>query len=107
MKGFQGKYYASAEHYGKPTKPEEMGRYNDLSGKIGVCYFAENSLTALAENYGRMYHHANGDFAISGQALTGSLFDISLEKMGLKVASLAVYGVSSYTAGSRHSFIAA
>ncbi|WP_181012956.1 RES family NAD+ phosphorylase [Citrobacter amalonaticus] len=69
MKRFQGKYYASAEHYGKPTKPEEMGRYNDLSGKTGVRYFAENSLTALAESYGRMYHHANGDFAISGHAL--------------------------------------
>ncbi|MFC1241284.1 RES family NAD+ phosphorylase [Enterobacter sichuanensis] len=69
VKRFQGKYYASAEHYGKPTKPEEMGRYNDLSGKTGVCYFAENSLTALAESYGRMYHHANGDFAISGHAL--------------------------------------
>ncbi|MCF1267360.1 RES family NAD+ phosphorylase [Morganella morganii] len=69
VKRFQGKHYPSAEHYGKPVKQDAMGRYNDLSGNTGVCYFAENSLTALAESYGRMYHHGNGHFAISGSSL--------------------------------------
>ncbi len=69
VKRFQGKYYPLAEHYGKPIGASDMGRYNDPSGRTGVCYLAENSLTALAESYGRMYHHSCGNFAISSSSL--------------------------------------
>lgn len=44
---------ATGVYFNKPQKLEEMGRYNDPAGKVGVCYVATNPITAMAESYCR------------------------------------------------------
>lgn len=46
--------HKNAEHYGCPTSPEELGRYNDSKKEIGIWYGAEHPSGALAETFGRL-----------------------------------------------------
>ncbi|MBX8602528.1 RES family NAD+ phosphorylase [Pseudomonas cichorii] len=46
--------HVSAEYYGCPKKPKELGRYNDPKEEIGIWYGAEHPSGALAETFGRL-----------------------------------------------------
>lgn len=50
---WQSENQAEGFYYNKPQKLEEMGRYNDPAGKVGVCYVATDPITAMAESYCR------------------------------------------------------
>ena len=47
--------YPSGVHYGAPMDPEPLGRYNDPTGRTGICYAADNAAAAIAESLGRVY----------------------------------------------------
>lgn len=63
LKRWQSKEYPSAVHYNRPDN-STMGRYNDPTGRTGVCYVSESAVLALAESYGRQYQD-DEDFYIS------------------------------------------
>ncbi|TDB44045.1 RES family NAD+ phosphorylase [Photorhabdus khanii] len=56
QKRWQKKAYPSGVHFNAPKNPEEMGRYNDPTGRTSICYTADYVVTAIAESYGRQYH---------------------------------------------------
>ncbi|MCC3705420.1 RES family NAD+ phosphorylase [Rouxiella badensis] len=60
----------SGVHYGKPREEDDMGRYNDASGRTGVCYTADHSVTAIAESYGRQYQKTPNKFSIGEDELS-------------------------------------
>lgn len=61
---------SSGVYYGAPQKEEDMGRYNDASGRTGICFTADHSVTAIAESYGRQYHKKTDDFSIGSDELS-------------------------------------
>ena len=61
---WQWKEYPSGVHYGAPTDPKEMGRYNDPTSKTGVCYTADYAVVAIAESLGRDYQKSPEDFIL-------------------------------------------
>ncbi|MFP1767844.1 RES family NAD+ phosphorylase [Lonsdalea quercina] len=56
---WQRKEYPSGLHYGLPTSPQKMGRYNDPSARTGACYTADYPIVSLAEAWGRLYQKCN------------------------------------------------
>ncbi|MFH8136289.1 RES family NAD+ phosphorylase [Pantoea osteomyelitidis] len=52
---WQKRTYPSGVNYARPVKPEEMGRYNDPTGRTGICYTADFAVAAIAESLGRIY----------------------------------------------------
>ena len=69
QKRWQGSPQKTAVYYGCPTHEEDMGRYNDASGRTGVCYTADFAVTACAESYGRLYHKSDTKFHIGSDEL--------------------------------------
>lgn len=61
---YQRDGYSSGVHYGLPTDPKKKGRYNDPSGRTGVCYTAEYAVCALAESYGRLFQQDKDNFTL-------------------------------------------
>lgn len=45
--------YPSGVHYGAPMDPKPLGRYNDPTGRTGICYTADNAAAAIAESLGK------------------------------------------------------
>lgn len=56
--------YPSGVHYGTPMDPEPLGRYNDPSGRTGVCYTADYAAAAIAESLGRVYQREQDEFTL-------------------------------------------
>lgn len=56
--------YASGVHYGAPMDPEPLGRYNDPTGRTGICYAADNAAAAIAESLGRVYQRDQDNFTL-------------------------------------------
>ena len=56
--------YPSGVHYGAPIAPETLGRYNDPTGRTGICYAADNAATAIAESLGRIYQREPENFTL-------------------------------------------
>lgn len=52
--------YPSGVHYGS----ELLGRYNDPTGRTGICYTADNAVTAIAESLGRVYQRDQEGFTL-------------------------------------------
>ena len=50
---WQSSPQATGVYFNTPQKLEEMGRYNDPAGKVGVCYVATDPITSMAESYCR------------------------------------------------------
>lgn len=48
---WQSEAQAEGFYFNKPKQPESMGRYNDPTGSVGVCYLATDPITAMAESY--------------------------------------------------------
>lgn len=65
QKRWQWRAYLSGVYYATPTKPEQMGRYNDPSATTGVCYTADSAAIAIAESLGRNYQQDPESFIIS------------------------------------------
>ncbi|MFP1900448.1 RES family NAD+ phosphorylase [Lonsdalea quercina] len=59
---WQWQEFPSGVHYRIPTDPENMGRYNDPSGRTGICYTADFAIGAIAESLGRVYQQDPKDF---------------------------------------------
>jgi len=56
--------YPSGVHYGAPMAPEPLGRYNDPTGRTGVCYTADYAAAAIAESLGRVYQRGKDEFTL-------------------------------------------
>ncbi|WP_286991330.1 hypothetical protein [Shewanella sp.] len=56
--------YPSGVHYGTPMDPEPLGRYNDPTGRTGICYAADNAAAAIAESLGRVYQRDTDNFTL-------------------------------------------
>lgn len=54
FKRWQSAPQKSGVYYGKPSDKKDLGRFNDPTGKTGVCYVAEYAVTAIGESYGRV-----------------------------------------------------
>lgn len=61
---WQRRQYPSGVNFSAPADPALMGRYNDPSGRRGICYTADFAATALAESLGRVYHQNPGAFTL-------------------------------------------
>lgn len=70
QKRWQWEEYESGVHYAAPTKPKEMGRYNDPTAKTGVCYTADCASVAIAESLGRVYQKDPEKFTLGESDLS-------------------------------------
>lgn len=62
QKRFQWNEHPSGVHYATPDT--DIGRYNDPTGRTGVCYTADHAVTAIAESLGRVYQKDPADFTL-------------------------------------------
>ena len=58
---WQSSPQATGVYFNKPQELEEMGRYNDPAGRVGVCYVATDPITAMAESYCRQNRELDAD----------------------------------------------
>lgn len=61
---WQWEEYPSGVHYSAPMDPQPLGRYNDPTGRTGICYTADYASVAIAESLGRVYQHDQEEFTL-------------------------------------------
>lgn len=64
QKRWQSKEYPSGINYYAPKDPVSLGRYNDPTGRTGICYTADTATVAIAESLGRKYQQNSEGFTL-------------------------------------------